>query len=408
MNTDAQPSQQTGDEDPYAGERLKLSHFHARQAALNIREAWSSWNGYKFAEYYYDEEYEYFCIRNTCGTYDICPMQKYSIEGPDAEAMLDRMVTRNITRLPEDRVTYVCWCTDEGRMIDDGTIFRLGPDKFMLTCGSPSLAWLKKARFGFDKLTIEDVSDTVAALSLQGPTSCAVLKAMGLLGIDNLKPFNIARFPFADGELMVSRTGFTGDLGYELWTDPALALQLWDALYAAGENYGIQPYGEAATNMARLEAGFIMPDMEFNEALKTVHFQHDQTPFELGLGWLVDFKKPHFNGRRALLLEKEQGSRYTLTKLDIEGNKVADGAWIYRDKACTKDVGYVTSAMWSPAVKANIALAMIETRYLDSVLWAEIYYEKELRHYDKVARCSVQKKPFWAPERARVTPPMDA
>ena len=139
MNTDAQPSQQTGEEDPYAGERLKLSHFHARQAALNIREAWSSWNGYKFAEYYYDEEYEYFCIRNTCGTYDICPMQKYSIEGPDAEAMLDRLVTRNITRLPEDRVTYVCWCTDEGRMIDDGTIFRLGPDKFMLTCGSPSL-----------------------------------------------------------------------------------------------------------------------------------------------------------------------------------------------------------------------------------------------------------------------------
>ena len=394
-------------QDPFAEERLKLSHFHERQSLLNVREAWSEWNGYKFADYYYDVEYEYFCIRNSCGTYDICPMQKYYIEGPDAEAMLDRMVTRNVTKLGEHRVTYVVWCTDEGRMIDDGTIFRLGPEKFMLTCGSPSLAWLKKASFGFPNLSIEDMSDRVAALSLQGPTSCAVLKKMGLSGVEALKPFNIALFPFGSTELMVSRTGFTGDLGYELWIDPAEALALWDSLYAAGEDYGIQPYGESATNMARLEAGFIMPDMEFNEALKTVHFQHDQTPFELGLGWLVDFKKPHFNGRKALLEEKQKGSRYTLIKLDIEGNKVAEGSWIYRDKACRKDVGYVTSAMWSPAVKANIALAMIETEHLTGELWAEIHYEKELRQYDKIARCTVVDKPFWAPPRARATPPAD-
>ena len=391
--------------DPYAGERLKLSHFHERQAVLNLREAWSSWNGYKFADYYYDEEYEYFCIRNTCGTYDICPMQKYFIQGPDAQTMLNRMVTRNIANMLENRVTYVCWCTEEGRMIDDGTIFKLGPDKFMLTCGSPSLAWLKKASYGFEQLTIEDMSDNIAALSLQGPTSCAVLKAMGLDGIDTLKPFQIGHFPFADAELMVSRTGFTGDLGYELWIQPALALQLWDALYDAGEDYGIQPYGESATNMARLEAGFIMPDMEFNEALKTVHFQHDQTPFELNLGWLVDFKKPHFNGRCALLEDKKNGPSYTLVKLDIEGNKTAEGSYIYANKACTKEIGYVTSAMWSPAVKANIALAMIKTGYLTGELYAEIYYEKELRHYDKVARCTIVDKPFWAPQRARATPP---
>ena len=391
--------------DPYAGERLKLSHFHERQAVLNLREAWSSWNGYKFADYYYDEEYEYFCIRNTCGTYDICPMQKYFIQGPDAQTMLNRMVTRNIANMLKNRVTYVCWCTEEGRMIDDGTIFKLGPDKFMLTCGSPSLAWLKKASYGFEQLTIEDLSDNIAALSLQGPTSCAVLKAMGLDGIDTLKPFQIGHFPFADCELMVSRTGFTGDLGYELWIEPALALRLWDALYNAGEDYGIQPYGESATNMARLEAGFIMPDMEFNEALKTVHFQHDQTPFELNLGWLVDFKKPHFNGRRALLEDKKNGPSYTLVKLDIEGNKTAEGSYIYANKACTKEIGYVTSAMWSPAVKANIALAMIKTEYLTGELYAEIYYEKELRHYDKVARCTIMDKPFWAPERARATPP---
>lgn len=392
-------------EDRWAGERLKETHFHPREAALNLRDAWSSWNGYKFADYYYDTEYEYFCVRNSCGTYDICPMQKYEITGGDAEAMLNRMVTRNIVGMSENRVTYVCWCTDEGRMIDDGTIFKLGPEKFMLTCGSPCLAWLEKSVFGFGDVKFVDMSDKIAALSFQGPTTCTVLKKLGLKGIENLKPYNIKHFSFQGGKLMVSRTGFTGDLGYELWIAPKYALGLWDALYAAGEDFGIQPYGEAATNMARLEAGFIMPDMEFNEALKTVHFRYDQTPFGLNLGWLVDFKKPHFNGRRALLRERSKGPEYTLTKLDIEGNKPAEEATLYCDKRCTRQIGYVTSAMWSPVVKANIALAMIKTEYLQGDIWAEIYFGKELRQTRKVSKCTVQKKPFWAPARARATPP---
>ena len=389
----------------FADERLKLSPFHKRQAALNIRDSWSVWNGYKFANYYYDAEYEYFCVRNTCGTYDICPMQKYLIEGNDAETMLNRMVTRDITKLKQNRVTYVCWCTNEGRMIDDGTIFKLGSNKFMLTCGSPSLAWLRKASFGFDAVKITDITDTLAALSFQGPTTYSVLKALGLKGIEDLKPFQIGYYDFSGTKLMISRTGFTGDLGYELWVENEYALELWDALYDKGENFGIQPYGEEATNMARLEAGFIMPYMEFNEALKTVHYQHDQTPFELSLGWLVDFNKPLFNGRKALLLDKKNGPKYTLTKLDIEGNKPAEGSYIYGDKKCSLEIGYVTSAMWSPAVKANIAMAMIKTEYLQGEIWAEIYYEKELRQYDKVARCTIKEKPFWAPSRARMTPP---
>jgi aminomethyltransferase len=391
-------------DDRWAGERPKETHFHPRQAALNLRDAWSSWNGCKFADYYYDAEYEYFCVRNTCGTYDICPMQKYDVSGRNAEAMLNRMVTRNIANMKENRVTYVCWCSDEGRVIDDGTIFKLGPEKFMLTCGSPSLAWLKKSAFGFVDVIVTDLSDEIAALSIQGPTSCEVLKKLGLTDIETAKPYDIRHFPFQSGTLMVSRTGFTGDLGYELWIAPELALDLWDALYAAGDDYGIHPYGEAATNMARLEAGFIMPDMEFNEALKTVHFHHDQTPFELNLGWLVDFKKPHFNGRRALLRERKKGPEYTLTKLDIEGNKPAEEAYLYSDKRCTREIGYVTSAMWSPVVKANIALAMIKTEFLEGDIWAEIYYEKELRQNRKVAKCTIQLKPFWAPARARATP----
>ena len=391
--------------DPYAGERLKLSHFHERQAALNLRDAWSSWNGFKFADYYYDVDYEYFCIRNTCGTYDICPMQKYLIEGADALAMLDRMVTRDLNKLRINRVTYVAWCNDSGRMIDDGTIFRLGESKFLLTCGSPCLAWLRKSALGFNRLSIVEHTEALAALSLQGPTSFAVLKAMGLEATSALKPFDIGHYPFAEGEIMISRTGFTGDLGYELWIEPNLALTLWDRLYEAGANYGIQPYGEAATNMARLEAGFIMPYMEFNEALKTVNFEYDQTPLELDLAWLVDFKKPHFNGRRALLEQHKTGPKILLTKLNIEGNKPAEEALLYSDHDCGDEIGYVTSAMWSPSVKANIALAMINVEALSGDIWTEIYYQKELRHHRKVARCTVQKKAFWGPERAKVTPP---
>ncbi len=398
-------SEATPANDPFAGERLKLTHFHPRQAPLNLRDAWSAWNGYKFADYYYEAEYEYFCIRNTCGTYDICPMQKYHVSGPDALDMLNRMVTRDVRKLNIDRVTYVCWCTDDGRVVDDGTIFRLGEDRYMLTCGSPCLAWLRKSALGFDDLTIVDVSDDIAALSLQGPTSCATLIDMGLAGIESLKPFGVMHFPFEGASLMVSRTGFTGDLGYELWIEPARALALWDALYAAGENHGIHPYGESATNMARMEAGFIMPDMELSEALKTIHYHHDQSPFELSLGWLVDFKKPHFNGRRALLEERERGSKYTLVKLDIAGNKVAEGAIMYDSEACKREIGYITSAMWSPAAKTNIGLAMLETPALAGEVWAEIYYRKELRYYRKMARCTVRDQPFWAPARARATPP---
>ena len=391
-------------QDPFAGERPKLSPFHPRLAALNVREAWSSWNGVKFADYFYDVEYEYFCIRNLCGTYDISPMQKYEISGPDAEAMLNRMVTRDVTKFRINRVSYCVWCTDEGRIIDDGTIFRLGEQRYMLTCGSPCLAWLRKSCLGFDEVEVRDVTEETAALSVQGPTSCSVLKRMGLEDIETCRPFEIRYFPFEGTTLMVSRTGFTGDLGYELWIDAEHALAMWDALYAAGEDFGIQPYGETATNMARLEAAFIMPDAEFSEALKTVNFEHDQTPFDLDLGWLVDFKKPHFSGRAALLEAQRKGPAFTLTKLDIAGNRPAEGSHVYRDKACTREIGYVTSAMWSPVAKANIALAVVDTRYLDAEMWVEIYYEKELRHHSRIERCKTLDGPFLAPPHARKTP----
>ena len=389
-------------------ERGAPTPFHARLAEYNIKGGWSSWNGYLSAEHYFDAEFEYFRVRNACGTFDISPMQKYFISGADAESMLNRMVTRDVTKIRAGRVSYVLWCTDEGRLIDDGTIFRFRKDSFMLTCGSSSTAWLKKNSLGFDDLEISDQSDDLAALSLQGPTSCAVLRRMGLEGIDTLRPFEVRDFELkGSARLMVSRTGFTGDLGYELWVSAEQALRLWDALYAAGEDFGIHPFGEAATNMLRLEAGFIMPGYEFNEALKTVRSGHDQTPFELSLDWMVDFDKPHFNGRAKLLAESQRGPRYRLTKLDIEGNKVPDGSFVYDSKACRRSVGYVTSAIWSPVVKANIAFAMIEASRRGGELFAEINYEKELRQYSKVARCRIKPGPFYAPAHAKVTPPLE-
>jgi len=393
--------------DPYAGERLKLSPFYPRAEALNIRNAWRSWNGYKFAEYYYDAEYEYFCVRNTCATYDICPMQKYAIRGRDAEAMLNRMVTRDVKKIGLDRVAYCVWCTDEGRMIDDGTIFKYSDDNFMLTCGSPCTAWLEKSAFGFDDVTVTDVTDDIAALSFQGPTTCAVLKNMGLSGIETLKPFGIMRFPFHGDTLTVSRTGFTGDLGYELWMPPELAEALWDRLMTAGQDFGIRPFGTEALNIARIEAGFIQAGVDFVPAQDVIRTERCRSPYELGLGWLVHLKKDHFNGRSTLLTERAKGSRHNMVKLLVDGNKPAHNSFIFdrHDKL----LGTVTSAIWSPTTKSNLALASLSTPWGQpgDELLAEIYYIRELKWTRVMERCRVVEDAFFDPERRHVTPAWD-
>jgi glycine cleavage system T protein (aminomethyltransferase) len=381
--------------------------FHARKSALNLNQAWTVWNGFYAAAYFRDPHLEYFATRNTCAVYDVSPMRKYRFAGPDAPAMLNRMVTRDVGKQPVATVAYNVWCTDRGRVVDDGTLFRLGETSFMLCCADPGYDWFRLAAVGFDAVEITDISDTLAALSLQGPTSCALLKALGFRGIEQCKPFQIARFPFGGGEIMVSRTGYTGDLGYELWLDPSLAEALWDALFTTGRLYGIQPMGDESLEGARLEAGFIAADIDFHGALHTVNRGHDHSPFELGLGWIVNFRKGHFSGREALLREKESGDYRRLLRLDIEGNKPAENSVLYGDRGCRREIGYITSAMWSPVVKANIAYGLVEAGSANGPIWAEIYYQRELRWVRKVARCRVVEKPFWSPERARATPPPD-
>jgi aminomethyltransferase len=265
-----------------------------------------------------------------------------------------------------------------------------------------------RSAYGFDVSIVEDTHE-VAALALQGPTSCAVLKAIGCQGVEQLPPFGISRFPFAGGELMVSRTGFTGDLGYELWVDPDQALALWDALFDKGANHGIRPMGTHALEVARIEAGFVQAHVDFLPADQAIHQDRSRSPFELDLGRLVDFKKPNFNGRRALLEEQRRGSRYRLVRLDIEGNKPARSSYIYDGKRSGNVVGTVTSAEWSPSAKANVALASMQMPWgrPGDELWAEIYYQRELKWSRVMARCRVVAGAFFDPPRRRATPAAD-
>ena len=231
---------------------------------------------------------------------------------------------------------------------------------------------------------------------------------MGLEGLGQLKPFGLTHFDFQGTELMVSRTGFTADLGYELWIDPDKALDLWDALFEAGKDFKIAPIGTHALELARIEAGYLAPYAEFLPCDETIRTGRSRSPLELGLEWLVDFKKPNFNGRRALADEKRNGSTWRLVKLDIEGNKIADSSYIYSNpKAKGGEIGFVTSATWSPVCKQNIALGTVRTPHgkPGDTVWVEVYYQREMHWNRAMAKATVVDKPFWFPPRRGATPP---
>jgi aminomethyltransferase len=229
---------------------------------------------------------------------------------------------------------------------------------------------------------------------------------MGLAGLEEMKPFGLAYYDFEGEQLMVSRTGFTGDLGYELWIAPDKAEVLWDKLFEAGKPYLIKPFGSDALNMARIETGFLQAGVDFVPAEATIRLGRSRSPFELGLGWLVDLDKPVFNGRRALLREKEQGSRYRFVILDVEGNKPADHSFIMKGN---KVVGTVTSAGWCPTAKTNVAFAQLETPYgeVGEEFVAEIYYQRELHWSRVLASCKVIEGAVFNPARRRQTPAVE-
>ena len=376
--------------------------FHSRVEAMCDMNDWGNWMGYTTPNAYFDVELEYFAIRSTTGVFDLSPMNKYRITGPDAEAYLNRMVTRNVSKLGINRVGYAVWCNDAGQVMDDGTIFRLGEKDFRLCSYQRADDWLAWCTLGFD-VTITNESEDLAGLAVQGPTSCTILTLLGCTGLDQLKPFGIAHFTFEGAPMMVSRTGFTGDLGYEVWVAPAQAEALWDQLFEHGREYLIKPIGSYALDMARIEAGFIQAHVDFVPAEEVVRNGRTRSPFELGLEWLVDFSKPLFNGRSALLAEKAKGSRYRFAMLDIEGNKPAEHSFIMKGD---KVVGTVTSAAWCPTVKSNIAYAQLEMPHgaVGDELVAEIYYQRELHWTRMLAPCRVIDGPLFNPKRRRQTP----
>jgi len=387
-------------------DRIK-SPFYPRQAELDKLNQWHEWKGYSSADAFYDSELEYFAIRNSTAVFDLTPMTKYRITGPDALDYLDRLVTRDMRKIKPGRVAYAVWCDDEGQVIDDGTIFHLKEGEYRLCSQERHMEWFIAATIGFD-VTISLETADIAGLAVQGPTSFSVLNALGLDGLENLNFFGLMHFDFEGSELMVSRTGYTGDLGYELWIGASKAEALWDALFEAGRLYGIKAIGTIALEQARIEAAYLAAYADFLPCQETVRTGRSRSPFELGLGWLVDFKKPNFNGRRALAEEKRRGSTWRLVKLDIEGNKPANHSYIFAKKyGRYRQVGFVTSAAWSPICKQNLALGTVRMPHgaVGDTLWVEIYYQREMHWSRMMASAEVVDKPFWDPERRRVTPP---
>jgi aminomethyltransferase len=383
--------------------------FYESYKHLIQNDQYEEWAGYTTLASFACEAQEYFAVRNSCGVYDLCPMIKYDIGGPDAERYMNRLVTRNVSKMLPQRVTYTVWCDDNGHVIEDGTVFRLAPNRFRLCCAERQIDWLQDSAIGYD-VAISDVTENIAGLAVQGPVSCKILRKMGLAGVENLKPFQLGNFPLDGYEVMISRTGFTGDLGYELWIEAQNAHDLWHRLFAAGKSNGVRMIGSRALNMLRIEAGLIMVDAEFASCFHTVKLNRDRTPFELGLDWVVDLNKGHFNGRRALVAAREKGLQRKLVGIDIDWNRQADGALIYDSKRCETQVGEVSSALWSPILKRNIALAYLDAPYFsgERSMWAEVYLHRECKWERKVYACRVTAKPFYAPEHKKLTPPNDS
>jgi aminomethyltransferase len=381
---------------------LLKTPFHPRTEAMNKLWAWGNWGGYTTVLTYQDLSMEHSAIRNTATVYDLCPMIKYRIEGPEATVFLERLTIRNVQKMTVGGVQYTAWVNDAGHLLDDGTLFRLETNRYRLCCQERHLNWLMDSAFGFDVRVTEETEE-IAALSLQGPTSAEILRLAGF-DIDGLKPFRMAEFALGTGRLMISRTGFTGDLGYELWTTPDQALPLWDLLFEAGKLHGLRPIGSEALNMARIEAGLLITGYDFVSADACLREDRLRSPLEMGLGWMIDWEKGHFTGKAALIRQRDTGPKWTFVGLEIDGNISAEGAILYHNRKT--EAGVITGAIWSPALKKNIAMAQVLTSYASGGnLWAEIYALREL-HYEKMMmRAVVVDRPFFTHPRRRATPP---
>ena len=397
--------------------QLKLSPFFDRTSQLNESQEWRRWSGYLSAtNYELTHDNEYFAIRTKAALLDITPLYKYIIQGPDSQRFLDRLVTRNINICKVGQVMYTPWCDEGGKVIDDGTVQRLSKGKFRITSAEPNLEWLEYNAAGMD-LTISDDSVNTAALAIQGPNSRDILNAVSSDSLNNLKFFWMMNTNFGDIPVSISRTGYTGDLGYEIWMDPNDALFIWDLLLEKGKPYGITPTGLQALDIARIEAGLILLDVDYISSRHAIIESRKSSPYELGLGWAVKMKKKYFIGKQALERELTRGPEWEFVGIEIQWTELeshyrnvglAPGlpstAWrtstpLYYNH---EQVGYATSGAWSPILKRYIALAHVKSIY--AIEGTELQFELKVEHFRKLTTAKVVKTPFFDPERKRSCP----
>ena len=377
--------------------------FHERTYEACYNNDWYRWAGYKIAREYSNTELEYTAMRNTAGVLDITPMHKYDIKGADAIKFVDKLVTRNVTEIKSGQVMYIIWCNEDGNVIDDGTVFCFDSNHLRIFCAERNLNWFSDTAIGFN-VEVEDVSDTIAALAFQGPLSCKILNLLNVKNIENLKPFYFDNFDLNGCKVTISRTGFSGDLGYEIWCKNEDAISVWDSLFTFNRDYKVLPAGMNALEMVRVEAGFIQPNADFMSAEQALRPNRMRNPYELGMGWLVDLNKNYFTGKKNLVNLKKKTLTKKLVGLDIQGDKPAIGSVLY-DKN-KKEIGIVTAGMWSPSLKSNIAFGYVDKDHMKigSKVFAEIYHPEELEYKKIWAECSVVKKQFFNPPRRHKVP----
>ncbi len=395
--------------------QLKTTPFHERTSKLCLPRNWRRWAGYLVAgSYELTLDREYWAIRNSAALIDVTPLMKYIITGRDASRLLNRVVTRDMDKLKVGQVYYTGWCDDEGKLIDDGTISRLDESTYRLTSAEPNLRWLAMNAVGLE-VEITEVTDSVAALSLQGPNSRLILNRATNEPVDGLKYFRLMQNKLDGIPVTISRTGYTGDLGYEIWMDAKNALRVWDQLMEAGADYGITPVGILAMDMARVEAGLFMLEVDYTSTSHAWIEPQKSSPFELGLDWTVALdKQVYFVGRRALEREKREGSAWKLMGLEVEWdgmerlfNEVGlppqiPGMAVRASLPIlvgNVQVGYASTSTWSPLLKKYIALGHLQKPYYE--IGTNARMEITVEHHRQHASAKVVKLPFYEPEWKR-------
>ena len=354
--------------------------FFEREQELNSHLAWGEWSGYHSAAVYADfHDIEYNAIREAAAVIDVSPLYKYLVTGPDAARLLDRVMVRDISKLQIDQVCYTAWCDEDGKVIDDGTVTRLSGDTFRVTAADPTERWFRMNASDLD-VEVQDVSDTTAALALQGKLSREVLEAATGEGWADLRYFRRRPSRIADVDVDVTRTGYTGDRGYELWIPAEAALDVWDRVFDVGQAYGIHPAGIRALDVARVEGGLILIEVEYTSSRHAIATELQYSPFEIGLGRLVAFdKSAAFNGERALLAERAAGGPpRRLVGLELEWAGIegmfakhdlppAVAATVHRDPVPVyregKQVGRATSIVWGPTIKKMVGFGSVDRRF---------------------------------------------